>query len=63
MKVLIVVPALVLAASLGFLVASCSSDGDATSAGPIPSLEATTDGTSEEIPTTTVAEDGDRFRH
>ena len=56
MKVLIVVPALVLAASLGFLVASCSSDGDATSAGPIPSLEATTDGTSEEIPTTTVAE-------
>ena len=56
MKALIVVPALVFAASLGFLVASCSSDGDATSAGPIPSLEPTTDGTSEEIPTTT-AED------
>lgn len=56
MKALIIVPALVFAASLGFLVASCSSDGDATSAGPIPSLEATTDGTSEEIPTTTAEE-------
>jgi Sporulation and spore germination/Immunoglobulin-like domain of bacterial spore germination len=56
MKALIVVPALVLAASLGFLVASCSSNGDATSAGPVPSLEGTTDGTSEEIPTTTAEE-------
>src|SRR5262245_4235091 len=56
MKALIVVPALVLAASLGFLVASCASNGDATSAGPVPSLDGTTDGTSEEIPTTTAEE-------
>lgn len=53
MKALLVVPAAVLAASLGFLVASCSSDEDATSAGPVPSVQTTTNGTSEEIPTTT----------
>jgi germination protein M len=53
MKVLLVVAGVVLAASLGFLAASCGSDGDATSAGPVPSVDATTDGTSEEIPTTT----------
>jgi len=53
MKALLVVPAAVLAASLGFLVASCASDDDATSAGPVPSVETTTNGTSEEIPTTT----------
>ena len=54
MKALLVVTAAVLAASLGFLVASCGSDGDANSAGPVPSAGTTTDGTSEEIPTTTV---------
>jgi hypothetical protein len=53
MKALIVVPAAVLAASLGFLVASCSGNGQADSAGPIPTVPTATDGTSEEIPTTT----------
>ena len=53
MKVLLVVAGALLAASLGFLIASCGSDGDATSAGPLPTVGATTDGTSEEIPTTT----------
>jgi germination protein M len=52
MKALLVVSAAALAASLGFLVASCGSDGDATSAGPVPSVGTTTEGTSEEIPTT-----------
>jgi germination protein M len=53
MKALLVVSAAALAASLGFLLASCGSDGDATSAGPIPSVRTTTEGASEEIPTTT----------
>jgi germination protein M len=53
MKALLVVSAAALAASLGFLLASCGSDGDATSAGPIPSVGTTTKGASEEIPTTT----------
>jgi germination protein M len=53
MKAMLAVPAVALAASLGFLVASCSSDGDATSAGPVPSVDTATEGTSEEIPTTT----------
>ncbi len=52
MKALLVVTAAALAASLGFLVASCGSDGDASSAGPVPSAVTTTDGTTEEIPTT-----------
>jgi germination protein M len=56
MKALLVVSAAALAASLGFLVASCGSDGDATSAGPVPSVGTTTEGTSEEIPTTTSEE-------
>jgi germination protein M len=56
MKALLVVSAAALAASLGFLLASCGSDGDATSAGPIPSVGTTTEGTSEEIPTTTAEE-------
>ena len=56
MKALLAVPAVVLAALLGFLVASCSSDGDATSAGPVPTVETTANGTSEEIPTTTAEE-------
>ncbi|MGH3042959.1 MAG: GerMN domain-containing protein [Gaiellaceae bacterium] len=53
MKAVLAVPLAVLAASLGFLFASCGADGDATSAGPVPSVGTTTDGTSEEIPTTT----------
>lgn len=52
MKALLVVPAAVLAASLGFLVASCASDDDATSAGPVPTVDATTpEDTTVEIPT------------
>jgi immunoglobulin-like protein involved in spore germination/sporulation and spore germination protein len=53
---LIVVPAAVLAASLGFLVASCSSNGDATSAGPVPSVGTSTDATTEEVPTPSTQE-------
>ena len=53
MKALIAVPATVLAASLGFLVASCGSGDDATSAGPVPSVGTTTEGTTEPIPTIT----------
>jgi germination protein M len=50
MKALLLPPALVLAATLGFTAASCGSNGDATSAGPIPSLEDTT-GTTAEVET------------
>jgi Sporulation and spore germination/Immunoglobulin-like domain of bacterial spore germination len=50
MKALLVVPAAVLAASIGFLVASCGSKGDATSAGPIPSVDTSTGGATEEVP-------------
>jgi hypothetical protein len=57
MKAVFVVPVAVLAASLGFLVASCASDGDATSAGPAPTAGTTTESTSEEIPTTTAADE------
>jgi hypothetical protein len=53
MKALIAVSAAVLAASLGFLVASCGSDDDAGSAGPVPTVGTSTESTSEEIPTTT----------
>jgi germination protein M len=56
MKALILVPAAVLAASLGFLAASCGSDGDATPAGPVPTVGTATNGTSQEIPTTTSEE-------
>jgi spore germination protein GerM len=56
MKALFVVPVAVLAASLGFLVASCASQDDATSAGKVPTAETATEGTSEEIPTTTAEE-------
>jgi germination protein M len=52
MKALLLPPAIVLAATLGFAAASCGSNGDATSAGPIPSLEDTT-GTTEEVETST----------
>jgi germination protein M len=52
MKALLVVPAAVLAASLGFLAASCGADDDATSAGPVPSVSTTTPGTTAELPTT-----------
>ena len=47
MKALLVVPAAVLAASLGFLIASCGSNGDATSAGPVPSVGTSPNGTTE----------------
>ena len=50
MKALLVVPAAVLAASLGFLVASCGANGDANSAGPVPSVGTTTNDTTEEVP-------------
>jgi Sporulation and spore germination/Immunoglobulin-like domain of bacterial spore germination len=56
MKALLVVPAVVLAASLGFLVSSCGSDDDATSAGPVPSVGTSTEGTTEEVPTTSSTE-------
>jgi spore germination protein GerM len=56
MKALIVVPAAVLAASLGFLIASCGSNGDATSAGPVPSVATSTNGTTEEVPTPSTQE-------
>jgi germination protein M len=53
MKAMLAVPAVALAASLGFLVASCGSDGDATSAGPLPSVGTTTNDTTEEVPAST----------
>ncbi|MGH3014431.1 MAG: GerMN domain-containing protein [Gaiellaceae bacterium] len=61
MKALLIVPALVLAAALGVLTASCGSDGDATPAGPVPSApneETTTGSATQEVPppTTTSAE-------
>ncbi len=56
MKVLLVVPAAVLAASLGFLIASCGSNGDATSAGPVPSVGTSPNGTTEEVPTPSTQE-------
>jgi germination protein M len=62
MKALLLVPALVLAAALGVLAASCGSDGDAVSAGPVPTApgeEATTGSTTQEVPppTTTSTDD------
>jgi germination protein M len=48
MKAMLVVPAVALAAALGFLVSSCGSNGKATSAGPVPSV-----GTSTEAADTT----------
>ena len=56
MKALLLPPAIVLAATLGFTVASCGSNGDATSAGPIPSVEDTT-GTTNEVETATTTEE------
>jgi spore germination protein GerM len=53
MRLALVVPTLVLAASLGFLIASCASDGDATPAGPVPAVDTTTGSTSDEVPATT----------
>ena len=54
MKALLLPPAVVLAVTLGFTAASCGSNGDATPAGPIPSVEDTTGTTNEvETPTTT----------
>jgi len=57
MKALLLPPAIVLAATLGFAAASCGSHGDATSAGPIPSLEATTGPTAEVETSTTTTEE------
>jgi hypothetical protein len=59
MKALILIPAAVLAASLGFLAASCGSDGDATSAGPVPTVGTGTDDTTSKVPTTTGETDTD----
>ncbi|MGH3023866.1 MAG: GerMN domain-containing protein [Gaiellaceae bacterium] len=59
MKALLLVPALVLAATLGVLGASCGSNGDATPAGPVPTAPETSTGSAtEEVPppTTTGAE-------
>jgi germination protein M len=50
MKALLLPPAVVLAVTLGFAAASCGSNGDATSAGPVPSIEDTT-GTTDEVET------------
>jgi germination protein M len=50
MKALLLPPAIVLAATLGFTAASCGSNGDATPAGPIPSVEDTT-ATTDEVET------------
>ena len=53
MKALLIVPALVLAAALGVLAASCGSDGDATPAGPVPSApseDTTTGSATAEVP-------------
>jgi germination protein M len=60
MKALLLPPAIVLAVTLGFTAASCGSNGDATPAGPIPSVEDTTGTTNEvETPTTTTEEPTD----
>lgn len=59
MKALLVVPAAVFALSLGFLAASCGTDGDATSAGPVPSVDDTVGATTEEIPTSTEGDGGE----
>jgi germination protein M len=61
MKALFLVPALVLAAALGVLVASCGSDGDAVSAGPAPTApvgDVTTGSTQEVPPPTTTSPEG-----
>ena len=63
MKTLLIVPALVLAAALGVLTASCGSDGDATPAGPVPSVadeETVTGATTVEVPpSTTTSPEGE----
>jgi germination protein M len=56
MKALLLPPAIVLAATLGFTAASCGSNGEASSAGPIPSVEDTTGTTTEVAPPTTTEE-------
>jgi germination protein M len=56
MKILIGVAAALLALAVGVLVASLVVDRDATSAGPIPSVPTTTEGTTEVAPTTTEEE-------
>ncbi|HXV56646.1 MAG TPA: GerMN domain-containing protein [Gaiellaceae bacterium] len=58
MKALLVIPAAVLALSLGFVAASCGAGDGAESAGPVPSVEETEDATTEEIPPATTEEEG-----
>jgi hypothetical protein len=55
MKALLIVPVAVLAAALGFLIAGCGAD-EATSAGPVPSVEEQTETATEPVETT--AEEG-----
>jgi Sporulation and spore germination/Immunoglobulin-like domain of bacterial spore germination len=52
MKALLVVPAAVLAASLGFLVASCGTDDEATPAGPVPAVSTAPENTTVAPPAT-----------
>ncbi|HSK15551.1 MAG TPA: GerMN domain-containing protein [Gaiellaceae bacterium] len=60
MKALLLAPAVVLAASAGFLAASCGANGDATPAGPVPSAPAATTETAETLPPpTTTNEEGE----
>ena len=63
MKALLIVPALVLAATVGVLTASCGADGDATPAGPVPSVaheETITGATTVEVPpSTTTSPEGE----
>ncbi len=56
MKALLIVPVAVLAAALSFLIAGCGAD-EATSAGPVPSVEEQTETATEPVETT--AEEGD----
>jgi hypothetical protein len=58
MKALLVIPAAVLALSLGFLAASCGAGDGAESAGPVPSVEETENATTEEVPPATTEEEG-----
>ena len=55
MKALLIVPVAVLAAALGFIIAGCGAD-EATSAGPVPSVEEQTETATEPVETT--AEEG-----
>ena len=58
MKALLIVPVAVLAAALGFLIAGCGAD-EATSAGPVPSVEEQTETATEPVETTAEEADGE----